>query len=84
MGNAEEEEEAAVVVLMLFCLFGGRGGGGGVCFKALVLYRVYLRDSSTQTFGRDAILKQKWQTKLAISPSLSILAPGRPVLALTE
>ena len=45
--------------------------------------RVYLRDESAQTILRAATLRQKLQIKLSISPSHSILTPGRPVPALT-
>ena len=45
--------------------------------------RVYLRDGSAQTILRAATLRQKLQIKLSISPSHSILTPGRPVPALT-
>ena len=45
--------------------------------------RVYLRDGSAQTILRAATLRQKLQIQLSISPSHSILTPGRPVPALT-
>ena len=45
--------------------------------------RVYLRDGSAQTILRAATLRWKLQTKVSISPSQSILTPGRQVLALT-
>ena len=60
--------------------------GGFVCW--LVAYRpsnmrVYLRDRSAQTILRAATLRQKLQIQLSISPSHSILTPGRPVPVLT-
>ena len=45
--------------------------------------RVYFRDGSAQTILRAATLRWKLQIKLSISPSDSILTPGRPVPALT-
>ena len=44
---------------------------------------VDLRDGSAQTTVRAATLGQKFQIKLAISPSHSILTQGQPVTALT-
>ena len=44
---------------------------------------VYLKDGSAQTILRVATLRQKSQIKLSISPSHSILTPGRPVPELT-
>ena len=44
---------------------------------------VHLGDGSTQTIVCAVTLRQKLQIKLAISPSHSILTPGRPVPALT-
>ena len=41
------------------------------------------RDGSAQTIVHAATLRQKLQIKLAVSPSHSILTPGRPVPALT-
>ena len=46
-------------------------------------YIVYLRDGSAHTILRAATLRQKLQIQLSISPSHSILTPGRPVPALT-
>ena len=43
----------------------------------------YLRDGSAQTIVRATTLRQKLQIQLSISPSHSILTPGRPVPALT-
>ena len=64
-------------------------GAAAVClFVWLVAYRpsnmrVYLRDGSAQTSLRAATLRYKLQIKLSISPSHSILTPGRPVPVLT-
>ena len=44
--------------------------------------QVYLRDGSAQTVLPAATLRCKLQTKLPISPSHSILTPGKPVPAL--
>ena len=44
---------------------------------------VYLRDGSAQTTLRAATLRQKLQITRSVSPSHSILTPGRPVPALT-
>ena len=41
--------------------------------------RVYLREGSAQTILRAATLRWKLQIQLSISPSHSILTPGRPV-----
>ena len=45
--------------------------------------RVYLRDGSAQTSLRAATLRWKLQIQLSLSPSHSILTPGRPVPVLT-
>ena len=45
--------------------------------------RVYLRDGSAHTILRAATLRWKLQIQLSISPSHSILTPGRPVPVLT-
>ena len=40
---------------------------------------MYLRDGSVRTIVRAATLRQKLQTKLAISPNSSVLTLGQPV-----
>ena len=71
-----------VVAVAGFFFLWGRGGGGVAERPINIL--VYLRDGSPQTIVRAATLREKFQIKLAASPSHNILSPGQQVPALTQ
>ena len=72
--RASVGEANSILEFVLFCLL--------VAYRPSNM-RVYLRDGSAHTILRAATLRQKLQIKLSISPSHSILTPGRPVPVLT-
>ena len=65
---------------MTYIWGGGGGGGGGV--QASKRHAKIPRERICSIL-RAAMLRQRLQTTLSTSPSLSILTPGQPVLALT-